>query len=63
MEWAISITDEKLQQTTIRKVGQDWYRQDKESVEAWLPDSGLSEGEQKSIRTPPKKNWWQSLSQ
>jgi len=42
-------------------VGQEWYRQDKESVEAWLPQSGLSEDLQKSIRNPPKKNWWQSL--
>jgi len=61
MEWAISISDEKLQQSTIKKVGQEWYRQDKESVEAWLPTSGLSEGAQKSISNPPKKNWWQSL--
>ena len=32
MEWAISISDPKLQQATIKKVGQEWYRQDKESV-------------------------------
>ncbi|NBQ02176.1 MAG: hypothetical protein EBU27_02925 [Opitutae bacterium] len=61
MEWAVSISEEKLQQKTIRSVGQEWYRQDKESVEAWLPQSGLSEDLQKSIRNPPKKNWWQSL--
>ena len=63
MEWAISISQEKLQQQTIRKVGQEWYRQDKEAVDLWLPDSGLSQEMMKSIRTPPKKNWWQQLSQ
>ena len=31
MEWAISISQEKLQQQTIRKVGQEWYRQDKDA--------------------------------
>ena len=62
MEWAISISDEKLQESTIKKVGQEWYRQDKDSVEAWLPSSGLSETAQKNIRNPPKKNWWQSLN-
>ena len=30
MEWAVSISEEKLQQKTIRSVGQEWYRQDKE---------------------------------
>ena len=63
MEWAISISDEKLQESTIRKVGQEWYRQDKDSVETWLPESGLSQGMQKVIRNPPKKNWWQSISE
>ena len=61
MEWAISISDPKLQKSTIKKVGQEWYRQDKDSVEAWLPQSGLPESEQKSIRNPPKKSWWQSM--
>ncbi len=61
MEWAVSITEEKLQQKTIRSVGQEWYRKDRNAVEAWLPQSGLSEDLQKSIRNPPKKNWWQSL--
>ena len=61
MEWAVSISEEKLQQKTIRSVGQEWYRQDKDAVETWLPESGLSEDLQKSIRNPPKKNWWQSL--
>ena len=63
MEWAISISDQKLQQSTIKKVGQEWYRQDKDAVEAWLPSSGLSKTAQKSIRNPPKKNWWQSLNE
>jgi len=63
MEWAISISQEKLQQQTIRKVGQEWYRQDKDAVEVWLPESGLSEEMMKSIRKPPKKNWWQQLSE
>ena len=63
MEWAISISQEMLQQQTIRKVGQEWYRQDKEAVDLWLPDSGLSKEMMKSIRIPPKKNWWQQLSQ
>jgi hypothetical protein len=61
MEWAVSISEEKLQQKTIRSVGQEWYRQDKDAVETWLPESGLPEDLQKSIRNPPKKNWWQSL--
>ena len=61
MEWAISITNDKLQQNAIRAVGQEWYRQDKESVEKWLPESGLSEEMQKKITKPPKKNWWQTL--
>ena len=55
MEWAISISQEKLQQQTIRKVGQEWYRQDKEAVEEWLPESGLSEDLMNKIRKPPKK--------
>ena len=63
MEWAVSISEEKLQQKTIRSVGQEWYRQDKDGVEVWLPESGLSEGMQKVIRNPPKKNWWQSISE
>ena len=63
MEWAISISQEKLQQQTIRKVGQQWYRQDKAAVDLWLPESGLSQEMMKSIRNPPKKNWWQQLSQ
>ena len=63
MEWAISISDEKLQESTMRKVGQEWYRQDKDGVEVWLQESGLSEGMQKVIRNPPKKNWWQSISE
>ena len=61
MDWAVSISEEKLQQKTIRSVGQEWYRQDKDAVETWLPESGLPEDLQKSIRNPPKKNWWQSL--
>ena len=63
MEWAISISQEKLQQQTIRKVGQQWYLQDKAAVDLWLPESGLSQEMMKSIRNPPKKNWWQQLSQ
>jgi hypothetical protein len=63
MEWAIAITNKKLQHKTIEKVGQEWYRQDKDAVEAWLPSSGLSKTAQKSIRNPPKKNWWQSLNE
>lgn len=47
MEWAVSISEEKLQQKTIRSVGQEWYRQDKDAVETWLPESGLSEDLQK----------------
>ena len=55
MEWAISISQEKLQQQTIRKVGQEWYRQDKDAVESWLPDSGLSEEMKKAFASHPKK--------
>ena len=61
MDWAVSISEDKLQQKTVRQVGQEWYRQDKDAVEEWLPQSGLSEDLQNSIRKPPKKNWWQSL--
>ena len=58
MEWAISISQRKVtDKQTIRKVGQEWYRQDKEAVDLWLPGSGLSLEMMKSIRTPPKKNW------
>ncbi|MFP6901805.1 MAG: hypothetical protein VCA36_12735 [Opitutales bacterium] len=61
MQWARTITEPKLQKKTITSVGQNWYRQDKESVEAWLPDSGLPEETQKAITEPPKQSWWQSL--
>jgi hypothetical protein len=61
MDWAVSISEEKLQQKTIRSVGQEWYRQDKDAVESWLTESSLPGDLQKSIRNPPKKNWWQSL--
>ena len=61
MQWAQTITEPKLQKKTITSVGQNWYREDKESVEAWLPDSGLSEDTQKAIQKPPKQSWWQSL--
>lgn len=61
MQWAVSITEPKLQKRTITSVGQNWYRQDKDSVETWLPESGLPEETQEAIRKPPKKNWWQSL--
>ncbi|MBG28826.1 MAG: hypothetical protein CMI31_02330 [Opitutae bacterium] len=61
MEWAQTITDEKLQRKTITSVGQNWYRQDKASVQAWLPESGLPEETQKAIIDPPKQNWWESL--
>ena len=57
----LDISRKKLQQQTIRKVGQEWYRQDKEAVEEWLPESGLSEDLMNSIRKPPKKNWWQQV--
>jgi hypothetical protein len=62
MEWAVAITEPKLQEKTVRQVGQNWYRQDKESVDAWLPESGLSPETQKSIQNPPKQNWWQKLT-
>jgi len=61
MQWAVSITEPKLQKRTVTAVGQNWYRQDKESVEAWLPESGLAEETRDAIRKPPKKSWWQSL--
>jgi hypothetical protein len=62
MEWAIAITEPKLQDKTVRQVGQNWYRQDKETVEAWLPESELSPETQKAIQNPPKQNWWQKLT-
>ena len=62
MEWAVAITEPKLQDRTIRQVGQNWYRQDKEAVEAWLPESELSPETQKAIQNPPKQNWWQKLT-
>lgn len=61
MEWAVTITDPKLQEKTVTTVGQNWYRRDKDSAEAWLPASGLTEDMQNAIRKPPKQSWWQSL--
>ncbi|MFP6855555.1 MAG: hypothetical protein VB980_07205 [Opitutales bacterium] len=61
MEWAQTITEPKLKEKTITSVGQNWYRQDKAKVEAWLPDSGLPDKTQQAIQKPPKQNWWQSL--
>jgi len=43
-------------------VGQNWYRQDKETVDAWLPESDLPPETQKAIQSPPKQNWWQKLT-
>ena len=62
MNWAVAITEPKLQEKTVRQVGQNWYRQDKETVEAWLPQSDLSPETQKAIQNPPKQNWWQKLT-
>ncbi|MBT3637903.1 MAG: hypothetical protein HN531_13255 [Opitutae bacterium] len=62
MEWAVAITEPKLQEKTVRQVGQNWYRQDKEAVDAWLPQSELSPETQKAIQSPPKQNWWQKLT-
>lgn len=62
MEWAIAITEPKLQERTVRQVGQNWYRQDKEAVEAWLPQSDLTPETQKAIQNPPTQNWWQKLT-
>ena len=62
MEWAVAISEPKLQDKTVRQVGQNWYRQDKEAVEAWLPQSELSAETQKAIQNPPKQNWWQKLT-
>jgi len=62
MEWAIAISEPKLQERTIRQVGQNWYRQDKEAVEEWLPQSDLAPETQKAIQNPPKQNWWQKLT-
>ena len=61
MEWAQTITEPKLKEKTITSVGQNWYRQDKAKVTAWLPDSGLPEKTQEAIQKPPKQSWWQSL--
>ena len=61
MEWAVSITEPDLQKKTITQVGHNWYRQDKDSVEAWLPESGLPEATQNAIKAPPKQSWWESL--
>lgn len=62
MEWAVAISEPKLQDKTVRQVGQNWYRQDKEAVEAWLPQSELSAETQKAIQNPPTQNWWQKLT-
>ena len=62
MNWAVAITEPKLQEKTVRQVGQNWYRQDKETVDAWLPESDLSPETQKAIQNPPKQNWWQKLT-
>ena len=47
--WAVTITDPKLQEKSVTTVGQNWYRRDKDSAEAWLPDSGLTEDMQNAI--------------
>ena len=62
MNWAMAISEPELQTRTVTKVGQNWYRQDKESVEAWLPQSELPEDTRKAIQNPPKQNWWQRLT-
>lgn len=62
MEWAVAISEPNLQDKTVRQVGQNWYRQDKEAVEAWLPQSELPPETQKAIQNPPKQNWWQKLT-
>jgi hypothetical protein len=62
MNWAMAISEPKLQTKTVTQVGQNWYRQDKETVDAWLPESDLSPETQKAIQSPPKQNWWQKLT-
>ena len=62
MNWAMAISEPELQTRTVTKVGQNWYRQDKESVEAWLPQSELPEDTRNAIQNPPKQNWWQRLT-
>ena len=62
MNWAMAISEPELQDKTVTQVGQNWYRQDKETVDAWLPESDLPPETQKAIQSPPKQNWWQKLT-
>ena len=61
MKWAVTITEPKLQEEVVTSVGHNWYRQDKDSVETWLPESGLTEETQNAIRKPPKQGWFEKL--
>ena len=61
MKWAVTITEPKLQEEVVTSVGHNWYRQDKDSVESWLPQSGLAEETQNAIRKPPKQGWFEKL--
>jgi hypothetical protein len=62
MNWAMAISEPELQTKTVTQVGQNWYRQDQETVDAWLPQSELPPETQKAIQSPPKQNWWQKLT-
>lgn len=61
MKWAVTITEPEMQKRVVTSVGHNWYRQDKEAVEAWLPQSGLAEETRKAIKEPPKQSWFEKI--
>ena len=58
LQWAGSIQDEELRQRSTIEVARTWYRQDAETIKEWLPDSGLSEEEQKAVTNPSRRDHW-----
>ena len=54
MAWATTISDPSVRAQAVTDVAQDWYRQDRSAVEAWLPSSGLSQEAQQSVIEPQR---------
>ncbi len=55
--WAQSIQDEEFRERSTIEVARTWYRQDAETIKEWLPDSGLTEEQQKAVTNPPRRDW------
>ncbi len=56
-QWAQSIQDEELRERSTIEVARTWYRQDEETIKEWLPDSGLTEEQQKAVTNPSRRDW------